>query len=548
MAFGIILSSSAAAYSYSQLSNITTLGVKITSPFTGQQVPVGELTISGISTDNVTTDCTVYADINNTKPFQKAVATGPSGVNDYSTWTFTYTPEYHLITNGTNNLTSKLSCIDDDGNSVNLTKYHSVNLTGVAAPMVSTAISNKNLQHRQQLASFNIDNASSLYNEAAVEGITTTSNISKPSAPLPIVAENLNLSAANSINLTGATTSQIASEEQQQPLAVTAVTTTTPITTSASSVEQPCCTSNGYIANAGSDQTMLEGTRITLNGSGTSNNSSNIGTTPNYLWRQMDGPAIILKGNNTAHPNFVAPNYPNDTKYTFALEVFDNNQVNNNNQKGSAIDLVDILVMDANAKSKKGGSFQEQLFASNYKSQSQTESFGAATTNGEDEEEEKNGDKLDTSSAATTTNQYDQVEEIEKVKEKEKPDTESVTEEEEEVKKGSDSKEEDEQEKEKSHDESEQKTEESELQIEKLKEKEKTQEDYDDDGSNSNIIDNHNTIFSSNNNNNNNNNNDHKENDVFIFNYDIKLKKFTDKMKQNIEKLKDRLENSFNER
>src|ERR687890_1546459 len=109
---------------------------------------------------------------------------------------FYYTPKYHLITNGTNNLTSKLSCIDDDdGNSVNLTKYHSVNLTGVAAPMVSTAISNKNLQHRQQLASFNIDNASSLYNEAAVEGITTTSNISKPSAPLPIVAENLNLSA-----------------------------------------------------------------------------------------------------------------------------------------------------------------------------------------------------------------------------------------------------------------------------------------------------------------------------------------------------------------
>nr|MDQ3971177.1 hypothetical protein [Thermoproteota archaeon] len=340
MAFGIILSSSAAAYSYSQLSNIITLGVKITSPFTGQQVPVGELTISGISTDNVTTDCTVYADINNTKPFQKAVATGPGGVNDYSTWTFTYTPEYHLITNGTNNLTSKLSCIDDDGNSVNLTKYHSVNLTGVAAPMVSTAISNKNLQHRQQLASFNIDNASSLYNEAAVEGITTTSNISKPSVPLPIVAENLNLSAANSINLTGATT-QIASEEEQQPLAVTEVTTTTtttPITTSASSVEQPCCTSNGYIANAGSDQTMLEGTRITLNGSGTSNNSSNIGTTPNYLWRQMDGPAIILKGNNTAHPNFVAPNYPNDTKYTFALEVFDENQVNNNIQKGSAID------------------------------------------------------------------------------------------------------------------------------------------------------------------------------------------------------------------
>jgi hypothetical protein len=57
------------------------MGIKITSPVAGQ-VPVGVLTISGISTDNATTDCTVYADLNNTKPFQKAVVTGPGGVND----------------------------------------------------------------------------------------------------------------------------------------------------------------------------------------------------------------------------------------------------------------------------------------------------------------------------------------------------------------------------------------------------------------------------------------------------------------------------------
>ena len=114
--FGIILSSAAA---YSQLSNINVLGVKITSPTTGQQVPVGELTILGISTDNATTDCTVYVDWNDQKPFQKDVATGPGGVNnDYSTWTFTYTDKYHIITNGTNNLTSKLSCIDGDNNMV----------------------------------------------------------------------------------------------------------------------------------------------------------------------------------------------------------------------------------------------------------------------------------------------------------------------------------------------------------------------------------------------------------------------------------------------
>ena len=103
------------------------IGIKITSPVADQQVPVGELTISGISTDNATSDCTVYADWNNLKPFQTAVATGPGGVNDYSTWNFTYTPQYHIITEGTNELTAKLSCIS---NPTNLTKWNSVNVTG----------------------------------------------------------------------------------------------------------------------------------------------------------------------------------------------------------------------------------------------------------------------------------------------------------------------------------------------------------------------------------------------------------------------------------
>jgi hypothetical protein len=97
-----------------------------------------------------------------------------------------------------------------------------------------------------------------------------------------------------------------------------------------------------------------------LNGSSSSNNkSSNIGNKANYLWRQTAGPAIILNGNNTAHPTFVAPNHPNDTKYTFALEVFDN-QVINNNQTGSAIDTVDIIVKDVNLEAKNPRSLQQE--------------------------------------------------------------------------------------------------------------------------------------------------------------------------------------------
>jgi hypothetical protein len=85
-----------------------TIGIKITSPTTGQQVPLGQLTISGTSTDNASTDCQVSVDVNDIKPFQTAIATGPGGANDYSTWTFTYTADYHLITNGTKQFNFKV--------------------------------------------------------------------------------------------------------------------------------------------------------------------------------------------------------------------------------------------------------------------------------------------------------------------------------------------------------------------------------------------------------------------------------------------------------
>jgi len=111
-----------------------TMRVKITSHTFWQKVPVGELTISGTSTDNAATNCQVYIDVNDQKPFQNATATGPGGTNDYSTWTFTYTDKYYLIRDGLNDLTAKLSCSDDDINNndaAKVTKYYSVNVVGV---------------------------------------------------------------------------------------------------------------------------------------------------------------------------------------------------------------------------------------------------------------------------------------------------------------------------------------------------------------------------------------------------------------------------------
>ena len=110
---------------YAELQDI---GVKITSPSTGQEIPVGELTIFGISTDNSTTDCQVHVDVDDTKPLQKATATGPMIKDDYSTWIFTYTQDYRLIREGENELTVKISCLYGP---VNLSKYHTVNIIGV---------------------------------------------------------------------------------------------------------------------------------------------------------------------------------------------------------------------------------------------------------------------------------------------------------------------------------------------------------------------------------------------------------------------------------
>jgi hypothetical protein len=106
----------------------STAGVKILSPSSGKEIPVGNLTIFGISTDNEKSDCTVSVDLNNEKPFQKAKATGPYGEDDYSSWTYTYSALYHTIENGLNDLTSKLECLE---NSKVITKWHSINVSGV---------------------------------------------------------------------------------------------------------------------------------------------------------------------------------------------------------------------------------------------------------------------------------------------------------------------------------------------------------------------------------------------------------------------------------
>jgi hypothetical protein len=102
--------------------------VRITAPVNGQQVPIGNLTISGTSKDNINSNCYVNVIVNDVKPYQNASAIGPGGVNDYSNWTFNLTPKYTTLKEGINNkITAKFSCSSNP----TLASFYSVNVTGV---------------------------------------------------------------------------------------------------------------------------------------------------------------------------------------------------------------------------------------------------------------------------------------------------------------------------------------------------------------------------------------------------------------------------------
>ena len=119
--------------------SVYAISIKIESPLGNQQVPVGELTISGTSSDNSSSQCQVYLDWNNLKPYQLATPTGSNGSADFSKWSFTYTSKYHLIQTGLNDLTSKITCLVPPAGPT-VTKWYSINVTGTTSSNRSTNV------------------------------------------------------------------------------------------------------------------------------------------------------------------------------------------------------------------------------------------------------------------------------------------------------------------------------------------------------------------------------------------------------------------------
>jgi hypothetical protein len=121
----------------------TSFGVEITNPAQGTQVAVGKnLTLSGTSNYNPTSNCGVFIIVNDIKPYQKATPIGQAGGNDYSRWKYTLTPTYGgTIEEGNNRITAKLVC---EANPASLTTFHSIYVTGTNVAKQHSAITPSN--------------------------------------------------------------------------------------------------------------------------------------------------------------------------------------------------------------------------------------------------------------------------------------------------------------------------------------------------------------------------------------------------------------------
>ena len=180
------------------------ISIKIESPLSTQQVPVGELKISGTSSDNSSAQCQVYVDWNNLKPYQLATPTGPNGTSDFSTWSFTYTSKYHLIQTGINDLTSKITCLVPPAGPT-VTKWFSINVTGSSTP-TQTPNQTSNVQLPLPTANNKVQNSAKPQTSTSQSDLpidtTTTSNSDKISLDLSVEHNPISAGERQTVSLT----------------------------------------------------------------------------------------------------------------------------------------------------------------------------------------------------------------------------------------------------------------------------------------------------------------------------------------------------------
>lgn len=179
--------------------SVYAVSIKIVSPLSNQQVPVGELTISGSSSDNSTAQCQVYVDWNNLKPYQLATPTGSNGSADFSNWTFTYTSKYHLIQTGLNDLTSKITCLVPPAGPT-VTKWYSINVTGTSSSNQSSNVQLPLPTANNNGSTSNLQ-TSSPSTETSVD-TTNTSNADKINLDLSVEQDPISAGERQTVTLT----------------------------------------------------------------------------------------------------------------------------------------------------------------------------------------------------------------------------------------------------------------------------------------------------------------------------------------------------------
>ncbi len=103
------------------------------------------------------------------------------------------------------------------------------------------------------------------------------------------------------------------------------------------------CVNRVPVAEAGPDQTVDEGSLVTLAGSGTDTE----GATLTYAWTQSKGPAVTFSDPSASSPTFLAPDVTGDTDLQFELRVSDG-------VKTSAPDVVTVRVRNLSLEARAG--------------------------------------------------------------------------------------------------------------------------------------------------------------------------------------------------
>jgi hypothetical protein len=296
--------------------------IKITSPIDGQQIPIDikNFPISGISSYDSGLNCRVSLIVNDVKPYQQA--TGNTSERDYSSWNYILTSQYTSIKQGTNKLTAKLSC---NGNSMNLTKFYSVNIRGVkplptdAYKQFTAASTSRNIsveplnKYPQEktiipMNGFRIPvTISTAWNRAGNVAIPPGNNSTFGKVTIP-----------NQPGLNNTVSREQPYNPSNTPFVLAPPSSPSPsgFAKNQESLQPP------PIANPGPNQVVNAGSPVILNGSGS---RAPGGIILSYSWRQIPTNALItLSGVSTPVWEFTAPKVSGDTLLRFQLNVTDN--------------------------------------------------------------------------------------------------------------------------------------------------------------------------------------------------------------------------------